>query len=69
MKKLCIAAVAALFLVASCAKKSEGTHTHDDGSVHVDHADTTKQEENKMAGDSTLQESPQDTTAHGHSHD
>ncbi len=69
MKNLCIAAIAVLFFIASCGKKSEGTHTHDDGSVHADHADTTKQEEVKIVGDSTKQESPKDTLAHGHSHD
>jgi len=68
MKKLFIAAVAALFLVTSCGKKSGGTHTHDDGTVHAAH-DTTKQEDVKMAGDSTEAETPEDTTAHGHSHD
>ncbi|AZB17245.1 hypothetical protein EG352_05405 [Chryseobacterium indologenes] len=41
--------------------KTEGTHTHDDGSVHNDHeADTTvKQEQFKVE---------QDSTAHGHDH-
>jgi protein involved in sex pheromone biosynthesis len=68
MKKICIAAIAALLIVTSCGKKSDGTHTHDDGEVHANHTDTTKQEVNVPA-DSTTHENPQDTTAHGHSHD
>ncbi len=41
--------------------QTEGTHMHDDGSVHNDHeADTTvKQEQFKVE---------QDSTAHGHDH-
>jgi major membrane immunogen (membrane-anchored lipoprotein) len=46
------------FLFTACGSKSEGTHTHDDGSTHADHsADTTKQEEFNAA----------DTTEHQHS--
>ena len=57
MKKVAIALVASLFLFASCGKKAEeGTHTHDDGSTHADHTDTTKQEEFNAA----------DTAEHAH---
>jgi hypothetical protein len=67
MKKLFIAAIAALFLVASCGKKTEGTHTHEDGATHADHAaDTTKQEEFNAA-DST-EHHHQDSAAHKHPH-
>ena len=64
MKKVAIAFVASLFLFASCGQKSEdGTHTHDDGSVHVDHeTDTTQQEFN--AADTT--EHVHDSTTHTH---
>ena len=57
MKKVAIAFAASLFLFASCGQKSEeGTHTHDDGSVHADHeSDTTQEEFN-----------PADTTEHVH---
>lgn len=39
---------------------TEGTHTHDDGSVHQDHADTTVNQEQFKVGE--------DTAAHGHDH-
>lgn len=67
MKKVAIALVASLFLFASCWKKSEeGTHTHEDGSTHADHAaDTAKQEEFNSA-DTT--EHAHDTTKHDHPH-
>lgn len=66
MKKVAIALVASLFLAASCGKKSdEGTHTHDDGSTHADHAaDTTQEEFN--AADTT--EHAHDSTTHDHPH-
>jgi hypothetical protein len=72
MKKLCIAFIASLFLFASCGKKSEGTHTHDDGTEHADHAAPTEQEEFSAAdsvqhnNDST--EHHHDSTDHKHSH-
>ncbi len=67
MKKLAIALTASLFLFASCGKKTdqEGTHTHEDGSTHEDHADTTAQEEFNAA-DSTGHHN--DSTEHEHSH-
>jgi hypothetical protein len=66
MKKVAIAFVASLFLFASCGKKSEeGTHTHDDGATHADHADTTKQEEFNAADTA---EHANDTTKHDHPH-
>jgi protein involved in sex pheromone biosynthesis len=66
MKKLCVAIIASLFILASCGKKTdEGTHTHDDGSTHADHADTTKQEEFNAA-DTTGH--AHDTTKHDHPH-
>jgi major membrane immunogen (membrane-anchored lipoprotein) len=75
MKKLCIAAMAALFLLASCGKKSEGTHTHDDGTEHADHEAVTEQEEFNAADsahhehDSTEHQHPHDTTTtHQHPH-
>lgn len=59
MKKILIAFAASLFLFASCGQKSgEGTHTHDDGSVHADHETDTTQEEFNAA----------DTTEHHHDH-
>lgn len=65
MKKTAIAFLASLFLFASCGKKAEqnDTHTHEDGSAHQMHADTTKQELNAV--DSVAQ----DSVEHGHSHD
>lgn len=67
MRKIAIAIVASLFILSSCGKKSEeGTHTHDDGSTHADHAaDTTKQEEFNPT-DTT--EHIHDTTTHKHPH-
>lgn len=70
MKKLAIALTASLFLFASCGKKSdhehgEDTHTHEDGTTHSDHADTTKQEEFN-ASDSTGHH--HDSTDHKHPH-
>jgi hypothetical protein len=61
MKKvitLAFVIAASSFLFTSCGKKSEGTHTHEDGSTHDDHAaDTVKQEEFNAA----------DSTDHVHS--
>jgi hypothetical protein len=65
MKKLFIAAIAALFLFASCDKKSSGTHTHEDGTEHADHNAATEQEEFN-ASDSTHEH--HDSTTHKHSH-
>ena len=64
MKNVAIAFVASLFLLASCGQKSEeGTHTHDDGSVHSGHdADTTQEEFN--AADTAGH--THDSTTHGH---
>ena len=64
MKKVAIAFVASLFLFASCGQKSEeGTHTHDDGSVHTDHeTDTTQEEFN--AADTTIQQNTCMTAQH-----
>jgi hypothetical protein len=64
MKKVFVLFIALSLFVFSCGKKAEntdGTHVHDDGSMHADHeTDTTKQEEFKVAGDST---------EHGHDHE
>jgi hypothetical protein len=61
MKKviaLVFVVAASHFLFASCGQKTEGTHTHEDGSTHDDHAaDTTRQEEFNAA----------DSTEHVHS--
>jgi hypothetical protein len=66
MKKVAVAVVAFLFLFASCGKKAEdGTHTHDDGSIHADHADTTQQEEFNASDTSAH---AHDTTKHDHPH-
>jgi hypothetical protein len=66
MRNLAIAVIASLFLFASCGQKSEGTHTHEDGSTHADHeTDSTKQEEFNAA-DST--EHSHDSTEHSHPH-
>lgn len=68
MRKLAIAFIASSFLFASCGKKAEqeGTHTHQDGSTHETHADTTKQELNAVdAADPVAQ----DSVEHAHSHD
>jgi hypothetical protein len=68
MKKLFILFFALSLFVISCGKKAEqeGTHVHDDGSVHADHAtDTTKQEAFTVAGDSTAT----DSTEHAQQHE
>jgi major membrane immunogen (membrane-anchored lipoprotein) len=66
MKKIFIAAIAASFLLAGCGKKSEGTHTHEDGTEHADHDTPTGQEEFN-ATDSAHHES--DSTEHHDHHD
>ncbi|MEJ5962948.1 hypothetical protein [Pedobacter immunditicola] len=54
MKKtmLAMAVAVGLFAVSCSNKPSEGTHEHEDGTVHEEHAstvtDTTKQEEFKV---------------------
>lgn len=64
MKNTAIAFVASLFLFASCGQKTEeGTHTHDDGSTHADHATDTTQEEFNAADSS---EHIHDSTTHTH---
>lgn len=66
MKKTAIALVASFFLLASCGQKAEeGTHTHEDGSTHADHATDTTQEEFNAAD--TTQHS-HDGSEHDHSH-
>jgi hypothetical protein len=65
MKNFAFALVASLIIFSSCGKKDEGTHTHEDGSTHADHSDTTKQEEFNAA-DST--EHRHDSTEHTHPH-
>ena len=74
MKKifLCAALTFALFPIFSCndnAEKQPGTHTHDDGSVHEDHAtDSAKpqQEEFRVTDSTTV---PADTSKKPHTHD
>jgi hypothetical protein len=63
MKKVAIAFAASLFLFASCGQKSQdGTHTHDDGSVHADHeTDTTQEEFNAADTIGHVQDSTTDT--------
>ena len=70
MKKLFILFFAISLFTISCGKKADqkGTHVHDDGAVHADHNDSTKQQQ-VMPMDSTMTETPEDTLAHGHSHD
>lgn len=64
MKNTAIAFVASLFLFASCGQKTEqGTHTHEDGSTHADHATDTTQEEFNAADTS---EHVHDSTTHTH---
>ena len=62
------------WLAAGCSSNQnkehdhqDGTHTHEDGSVHKDHvADTTKQEEFVVPADST---SEKEKSTDEHSHD
>ena len=49
------------------ATLQRGTHTHDDGSVHNDHAEEVKQETFKAGQDSTKVEHKNETE-HGHDH-
>lgn len=67
MKKLFILFFALSLFTISCGKKAEqeGTHVHDDGSVHEDHAvDTTKQEEFTVSDSTTT-----DSTEHSRQHE
>lgn len=63
---------ALLFGLTSCGGRSsnnQNTHTHEDGSVHGDHATeqaTPKQESFKTEADTTLKA---DTVKHNHDHD
>lgn len=68
MNKTAIAFTASLFLLASCGQKTEeGTHTHEDGSTHADHAaDTTQEEFNATDTSHHLHDSGEH--GHGHSH-
>jgi ABC-type phosphate/phosphonate transport system substrate-binding protein len=58
MKKLLVAFALSSLALAGCSNHSEkhdhgsGTHTHEDGTVHEDHGDSTKQEEFKVGADS-----------------
>lgn len=66
MKKVTTAFIASLLLFASCGQKTEeGTHTHEDGSTHSDHAPDTTQEEFNVTDTTQHQH---DSTEHGHSH-
>jgi hypothetical protein len=67
MKKLFVLLFAVSLFVISCGKKAaeDGTHVHDDGSVHADHAtDTTKQETFTVAGDSAAMDSIEHARQH-----
>jgi hypothetical protein len=66
MKKLFILLFALSLFTISCGKKAEqeGSHVHDDGSVHADHAtDTTKQEEFAVSDSTAI-----DSTEHAKQH-
>jgi major membrane immunogen (membrane-anchored lipoprotein) len=65
MKKLSIALFAVSILFSSCSKGDKGTHTHEDGSTHADHTDTTQQE-SFDASDTTHHE--HDSASHDHPH-
>jgi hypothetical protein len=67
MKNLAIAVMASLFLFASCGKKSEGTHTHDDGSTHADHVEDSAKQEEFNVTDST-EHQHEDSAEHSHPH-
>ncbi|WP_313380485.1 hypothetical protein [Proteiniphilum saccharofermentans] len=64
---------AILFGLTACAggnSNKQGTHTHDDGSVHEDHATeqaAPKQESFKVEADSITLEA--DSAKHDHDHD
>jgi hypothetical protein len=70
-KTLLFASIAAIVLTTSCDNntKSEGAHTHDDGSTHTDHADTIKpaQQEFNVA-DTTKKDTSTHTHANGEKH-
>lgn len=68
MKRIAIAFAASLFLLASCGQKTEeGTHAHEDGTTHADHAvDSTQEEFN--AADTTQHSHDSADHEHGHSH-
>ena len=73
-KYIIILFAAALLGLASCGHRNtnkQGTHTHEDGSSHGDHATeqtaVPAQESFKVEADSTAVEAT--PTDHGHSHD
>ena len=69
MKKLFISLSIAAFLFAACSGNkhdhNDGTHTHDDGSVHQNHQDTIKQEEFAAPADTSHKH---DDHEHPHTH-
>lgn len=56
----------AVFTFNSCAnkEKAEGAHTHDDGTEHAAHEDTSKPAQQEFNVSDTT--SKQDTTGHSH---
>jgi len=65
MKKLFALFFALSFFISSCGKKAEeGTHTHEDGSTHAAHLDSTKQQT-----PTPVDSVEQDSIAHGHPHE
>jgi hypothetical protein len=77
MKKLFIQVSAAAFLFAACSggqDSKDGTHTHEDGTMHEHHnADSGKQEEFTVPADSSdagdsLKEHSHDGHEHPHTH-
>jgi hypothetical protein len=66
MKRIFLfASIALLATITSCNNnsKSEGTHTHDDGSTHTDHKDTVKPVQQEFNVSDTTKK---DTTTHTH---
>ncbi|OJV38816.1 MAG: hypothetical protein BGO33_13380 [Bacteroidia bacterium 43-41] len=67
---LAILATGLFFLTACTGKSAQNTHTHEDGTVHEEHATdqaVPQQETFKVEADTAVIE--RDTTQHSHSHD
>lgn len=75
MKQMLIFSMLTFGFLSACSSESKkGTHTHEDGTEHADHLDSTNSMSAEHSHDSTSHghghdASQADTTAHGHSHD
>jgi hypothetical protein len=74
MKHALIACIIALSLFASCSGNdsqhdhNNGTHTHDDGTVHKNHDENSTTQEEFIVTDSTQTHHADSSHSHDHTH-